>query len=334
MSIPIRKATITAFGDPSVVKIEDSILPPSPKDNVQVKILYSGFAGSDINMRLGVYPFQKSAPLTPGYSLIGTVHANGPNSTRFAPGATVACLSVYDAQSTLANLPEAYLIPVPTGLDPRVVPALVLDWATAYGMVERATRVTRGQRVFVHGLSGAVGSALLRLCLRAGATVYGTASARNHDALKALGCVPFAYSDKEWIASMRRLGGVDAVFDPLGFESWDESWSVLRKGGILVGYGGNLQTLSGGPTRSVIWPTIKLLARNLVSWWTGKSTSFYYISRDDKTFKEDVETLFGLALQREIEVPIKGVFELDEVPIIHRDWTKLEGMGSVVVKIG
>jgi NADPH:quinone reductase-like Zn-dependent oxidoreductase len=35
---------------------------------------------------------------------------------------------------------------------------------------------------------------------------------------------------------MQELGGVDAVFDPLGFESFDESYSVLRKGGILVAY--------------------------------------------------------------------------------------------------
>jgi NADPH:quinone reductase-like Zn-dependent oxidoreductase len=39
---------------------------------------------------------------------------------------------------------------------------------------------------------------------------------------------------------MKGVGGVDAVFDPLGYESFDESYSILRKGGILVAYGMNL----------------------------------------------------------------------------------------------
>jgi len=43
---------------------------------------------------------------------------------------------------------------------------------------------------------------------------------------------------------MQQLGGVDSVFDPLGFESFDESYSVLLKGGILVGYGMNLPALA------------------------------------------------------------------------------------------
>ena len=41
------------------------------------------------------------------------------------------------------------------------------------------------------------------------------------------------------------MGGVDAVFDALGFESFDESYSILKKGGVLVGYGQNLPAWTG-----------------------------------------------------------------------------------------
>ena len=34
---------------------------------------------------------------------------------------------------------------------------------------------------------------------------------------------------------MQQAGGVDAVFDPLGYESFDQSYSILKRGGILVG---------------------------------------------------------------------------------------------------
>ena len=67
--------------------------------------------------------------------------------------------------------------------------------------------------------------------------------------------------------------------------------------------------------------------------WSRKSTRFYYISRDDKTFKPDLNVLFELALEKSIAVRIKRIFSLEEVPVAHRDWTKLTGMGSVLVKI-
>lgn len=59
MPTKIRQVTISAFGDLSNVAIVDSEMPDPPTDHVQVKVIYSGFFASDINMRLGLYPMQK-----------------------------------------------------------------------------------------------------------------------------------------------------------------------------------------------------------------------------------------------------------------------------------
>ena len=65
----IRKALITEFGDESkIVVVDDQIADPAAGE-VRVRVEYSGFSGADINMRRGVYPFQKKAPLTPGNCL-------------------------------------------------------------------------------------------------------------------------------------------------------------------------------------------------------------------------------------------------------------------------
>ncbi len=331
MSI-IRKALITEFGDESkVTVVESNLSAPSTKE-VQVEVEFSGFSGADINMRKGVYPFQKKTPLTPGYCLVGRVHANGPACTRFQPGDLVACLSIYEAQAERVNLPEKYLVPVPSGIDLAQATALVLDWNTAYGMVVHAAQVKPGQRVFVHGLSGAVGYALLTLAKLQGAEVFGTASPRNHPALVERGATPFAYTNKDWIGAMQRAGGVDAVFDALGFESYDESYSILRRGGVLVGYGMNLLTLTGQASRPVFPVIMKLLAKNL-AFWRGKKTIFYYITRDAKTFVPDLETLFELLRTGKLSVPIKAVYPLESIQDAHRAWAKGSGMGSVVIKV-
>ena len=242
MPTTIRKSLISAFGDVSNVNIDTDTIEDPTKDQIQVRVLYSGFSGADFNMRLGRYPLQRQPPLTPGYCLVGTVDRSGPECTgKLRAGDIVVALTVYDSEATLANVPEKYLIPVLLGLDLQKACALVLDWTTAYGMVFRSAKVQAGQRVFVHGMSGAVGYATATLCQLQGATVYGTASERYHDELKALGWHPIVYTNKDWMTAMKELGGADAIFDPLGYESWDESYSVLsHDNACLVGYGTNL----------------------------------------------------------------------------------------------
>jgi synaptic vesicle membrane protein VAT-1 len=328
----IKKVLITKFGDEGNLVIVEEDMPEPASAEVQIAVEYSIVSGSDANMLRGTYPFQKKAPLTPGYSVIGKVRAKGQGCSRFQVGDRVACLSKYDGQAELVNLPERFLVPVPEGADPKLAVALVLDWMTAYELLHRTAKVKAGQRIFVHGLSGGVGVALLTLAKLQGAEVFGTASAPKHDALRKLGAVPFDYSNKTWMAAMTQRGGVDAVFDPLGFKSFDESYSILRKGGILVGYGMNLPGLSGSDRPSV-WPVmLKLLARNLF-FWSGKRTTFYGLTRSTKHYIPDLTRLFELLSAGNISVPIKGIFKLRDIKEAHREYANSAGIGSIIIEV-
>jgi synaptic vesicle membrane protein VAT-1 len=289
-------------------------------------------SGSDVNMRRGTYPFQRQPPLTPGYSVIGKVRLNGAGCFRFKNGARVAGLSKYDAQAELINLPEKYLVPVPEGLDLKAAVALILDWVTAYEMLHRSAHVQPGRKIFVHALSGGVGGALLRLGQLQGATVFGTASAKKHDELRQLGAVPFDYSNKDWIGATQKLGGADAVFDPLGYESFDESYSILGKGGILVGYGMNLPAWNKTSPRPMVPAVLWLFAKNL-AFWTGKRTTFFGVTRTSRNFAPDLELLLQWLKEGKITVPIKAVFSLDEIQQAHRVYASGLGMGSIIIEV-
>jgi NADPH:quinone reductase-like Zn-dependent oxidoreductase len=328
----IRKVVISEFGDESKVNVVTAeIQDPEPK-HVQVKVIYSGFAGADVNMRKGIYPLQKKAPLTPGYCLVGTVAQNGKGATAFQKGDLVASLTTYDAEAELANVPEKYLVPVPKGLDLQQATALVLDWNTAYAMVKHSANVRKGQRVFIHGVSGAVGFGLSVFCKLEGALVYGTASQRNHALLREYGITPFVYTDKKWMDEMKNLGGVDAVFDALGYESFDESYDILNRTGILVAYGSNQNSLAGEASGSIIFPTLKMLAKGAIP-WRGKSTKFYYITKDNRDFVPDLQELFRLLGEGKITVPIRSVTDMEDIQDAHRNWGKLSGVGSMVIRV-
>lgn len=329
----IRKVVITEFGDESKLAIVEGDLPDPSAGEVQLTVKYSIVSGSDVNMRRGLYPFQKKAPLTPGYSVLGTVRLNGKGCLKFKVGDVVACLSKYEGQAELINLPEQFLVRVPEGVDQKAAVALVLDWLTAYQMLHHAAGVKAGQKIFVHGLSGAVGGALLALGRIEGVEVFGTASSVRHEDLHRLGAVPFDYSNKNWIGAMQESGGVDAVFDPLGFESFDESYSVVKWGGILVAYGMNLPTLKKTPPRPALPAILKLLSKNLL-FWSGKRTTFFGLNRASKNFVPDLELLFEWLKSGKLSVPIRATFRLDQIREAHREYAGSARMGSIVIEVG
>ncbi|KAI1106081.1 zinc-binding dehydrogenase [Jackrogersella minutella] len=331
----IRKVVITKYGDDvDVLQVVSDVCPPPPSGHVQIAVEYSGFSGADVNMRKGIYPFMKKAPLTPGYCLVGKVASVGAGGKSFAVGDTVAVLTKYDSEAELVNQPEKYCVKVPDGVDHQQATALICDWNTAYGMVTHAAKVSQGQRVFVHGLSGAVGYALMKLCQLQGAEVYGTASERNHAEIRGYGAHPFVYTDKDWIKSMQDLGGAHAVFDPLGFDSFDESWSVLTADGILVGFGTNKNSLGGDDVqaKNPIFSISKMIIRGLGPLCAKRST-FYGLSRDSNTYVGNVEALLDMLKTGVIAVPIKKVWDLEDIKAAHREWGSAKGVGSLLIKV-
>src|SRR3974390_368441 len=124
----MKKVVITEFGDESKLTIVEAELPEPAAGEVQLSVEYSIVAGSDVNMRRGTYPFQKKAPLTPGYSVVGKVRVNGKGCLKFKAGDRVACLTKYEGQAELINLPEQFLVRVPEEVDLKAALGLGLGW--------------------------------------------------------------------------------------------------------------------------------------------------------------------------------------------------------------
>ena len=128
---------------------------------------------------------------------------------------------------------------MPAGLDPAEAVSLILNYVTAYQMMNRSASVRAGQRVLIHGASGGVGTALLQLGRLAGLEMYGTCSSRGASAVSDLGGIPIDYKYQDFVKEIHRLTGegVDAVFDPIGGTHLWQSRKALRRGGKVVGYG-------------------------------------------------------------------------------------------------
>ena len=237
-SISATEVVLPGLVEPDGFQLRQRTLPAAAPREVLVTVEATGISFAEHAMRLGRYPGQPKFPFVPGYDLVGTVTGVGAGVDDALLGRRVAAMTKTGGWATHAVLEAADVVPVPAGLDPGEVETLVVSGLTAYQMLHRRAKVQAGQTVLIHGVNGGVGTTLTQLALHAGARVIGTSSPRHHAALREMGVLPIDYNDPDLVARVRELApdGVDAVFDHIGGESIDRSWSLLAKGGTLVSY--------------------------------------------------------------------------------------------------
>ena len=219
---------------------------------------------------------------------------------------------------------------VPPGVDPAEAAALVVSWVTAHQLLHRDARVQRGERVLIHGASGAVGQALLTLGRLAGLLMWGTARAEHAELVRSLGATPIDVVGDE--ARAFGPGRFDAVFDGVGARGFATSWSQVKLGGMLSAYGLSSGVQSEASRLAVGWWLLRLRLWNLLP--NTKVARFYSViaqrRRHRDWYRADLEALLQLLASGAIRPRIAERIGLDGVAEAHR---RLEagGVGGRIV---
>jgi NADPH2:quinone reductase len=334
---------VTHYGGPDALQAVEEVCPEPKKGEVRVKVVAAGVSLPDIMAREGVHPETPRVPYTPGWDLVGVVDRLGNAVSGFEPGQTVAALPIHGAYAEFVCLSEGELVPVPPGLDPAEAVSLILNYVTAYQMLQRSAKVEPGQRVLIHGAAGGVGSALLQLGRLAGLTMYGTCSHRGTSAVTALGGIPIDYQHQDFVQEVYSLTGegVDVVFDGIGGSHIWRSRKALRRGGRVVAYG-LTGMLSGGRLASGHsggrhpFRGIAIFALYIVGGWLlpGRRRVVPYSIQTLKrlrpaVFRQDLIALFDLLKQQKIKPLVAQRLPLVEA----RQAQELLGKGGVTGKI-
>lgn len=241
-----KRAVVTQTGDPSVFQIVETPIPAPQPGEIRVRVQAAGVAYADVLMREGVNDTGVPLPFTLGYDVAGVVDALGEGVTQFRVGQKVAALTEIGGYSEMLVRPAALFAPVPEEVSAVDAVSLVLNGLTAYQMLHRMARVQAGERVLIHAAGGGVGTLLLQLGKIAGLEMYGTASPGKHELVRSLGGTPLDYKSVDFVSAMQAMGGVDAVFDPIGGDHLERSYAALRVAGRLVVYGGGLGLMTAG----------------------------------------------------------------------------------------
>ncbi len=304
-----RSVIAARRGGPEVLQVVENELRAPEAGEVRVRVLAASVTLPEVEARYGRSPFPPRVPFTPGYAVVGVVDAAGAGVRQAKPGDRVAALTVYGGYSEMVYRPEKDLIPVPAGLDPAQVVPLILNYIVAYQCLHRSAKVRAGQSALVIGASGGIGTAFLQLGRLAGLTLYGLASGSKHAALADYGARLIDYRTQDFVSVIRQLepGGLDAVFDGIGGEYLRRGFSLLKRGGVWVGYA-NPRSLSGmfQLLGRVLWLNALPNGRAVKLYGTGAS----FIDR--RPFLEDWAALFRLLAEGEIAPVIAARFPLLE----------------------
>jgi NADPH:quinone reductase-like Zn-dependent oxidoreductase len=171
----------------------------------------------------------------PGHEFSGVITAIGKDVQDFEVGDEVYGMNDWFADGATAEfcitLPQN-IARKPRTLSHEAAASVPIGALTSWqGLIDRA-KLEPGERVLVHGGAGAVGLYAVQLAHICGARVITTVSAQDIDFVKRLGAdeaIDYKASRFE-----KQVRDVDVVFDAVGGDTLERSWSVLKPGGRMI----------------------------------------------------------------------------------------------------
>ena len=233
----MRTVHFYGYGGPEQLVLEHVPRPEPQVGEVLVRVYAAGVNPIDWKIRKGLFKDVRPIPLpfTPGSELAGTIEALGPGVTAFEIGQAVYGRGAKGAYADYAVVPADSLEHKPRNISFDQAASVPIGARTAWIALFKLADLQAGQQVLVHGAAGGVGNYAVQLARWKGAHVIGTASFTNLEFVRALGAeivIDYHTTPFENVAHE-----VDVVVDPIGGETQDRSWPLIKPGGMLVAIG-------------------------------------------------------------------------------------------------
>ncbi|HEX9893566.1 MAG TPA: NAD(P)H-quinone oxidoreductase [Gemmatimonadales bacterium] len=224
-----------APGGPEVLELRDvPSVEPGPSQ-VRVRVHAAGLNRADLLQRRGLYPAPPSWPADiPGLEYAGEVESLGPDASRWRVGDRVMGLVGGGAHAELVVIHEEEALPVPEGLTMAEAAAIPESFLTGWDALVTRGRLAATERVLLHAVGSGLGTAMVQLAKRLGASVAGTSrTAAKLERARSLGLdIGIDTSHQNFRDAMCEPAHL--VVDVLGGPAFADNLAVLAPLGRLV----------------------------------------------------------------------------------------------------
>lgn len=305
-----RTVRIHSFGGPEVLQLDTVPVPEPRGDEVLICVQAASVNPVDYKIRQGGYPAVKAEqlPLTLGRDASGVVEKCGPQAgAREGDEVFVFSAPELGTYTECLLAKPAGVAPKPRTLDHIHAAAVPVAGTTAWQGLFDHGGLKAGQRVLIHGGTGGVGHFAVQFAKAKGAYVLTTAGAESLDFARLLGADEVIDYKAQRFEEVAR--DIVVVFDLIGGETQERSWSVLKPGGIIVS-------------------TLQEPSKEQASKHRSRGTRYTATPNS-----EQLRAMAELIDQGKVRVEVAKVFGLDEVREAHRTLENGSIRGKVVLRI-
>ncbi len=315
------------YGPPEVLKVEEVARPTPKADEVLVRVRASTVTSGDVRMRAftgaGIFwlpirllfgVLRPRNPIT-GMEFAGSIAAVGDGASGFSVGDAVFGMKIGGANAEFLTIRETAAIAArPEGLTFGEAAAIPFGALSALAFLRDFVRIKPGQKILIHGASGAVGVFALQLAKHFGAHVTAVCSAANVELVASLGAdrvIDYAKVDFTQGSDV-----YDAILDTVGGSSFSRSKRVLAPQGRHVFIVQELTQLL-----QALWTAMRPGKRVVVGFSSGDS-------------QEDLVLIKRLIEAGAIRPVIDRTYTLDDIVEAHRYVDSGRKRGAVIVYMG
>lgn len=244
------KAFTRTDSDTQEVIIQEVPVPEIRADEVLIKVEAFGVG---IHDRYFI-PADATFPYVIGSEGAGTITKTGSEVNEFSIGDKVIFTTIMQPQggswAEFAVSKQNVLISLPDTLTFARGAAIPIAGKTALECI-RELNLAKGDKLFIAGASGAIGTLVIQLAAAKGIDVSASASAKNHNYMKELGAEKTVdYNDPDWKNKIKEWsgGGVTAAL-AIQPGTGIESIEVVKDGGKIITVSGDNAQIS--PRRNI-----------------------------------------------------------------------------------
>ena len=307
----MRAIRVHESGGIDTMRLDEIPRPVPEAGEVLVVVKAAGVGPWDRLVREGQSGLGQVLPLTLGSDISGTVAAVGVGVDGFALGEAAYGATndqFVGGYAEYALVDAGKVAPKPAGLDYVTAAGLPVVAVTAWQMLFEYARIEPGQAVLVRGAAGSVGACATQMAKEAGASVYGTARARDIERVRALGAEPVVEGDR--VGAQLASQPLDAVIDTIGGDALESTGEALRRNGIIV---------------SVVHPPDEAYVRS-----KGMRAAYFIV---DVT-RDRLDRISAMVERGRLKLPVGEVLDLADASTAHR---MLDGAphkpGKIVLRV-
>lgn len=315
-------------GGPEVLKLVEVEAPTPGPGQARVKVAYSDLNPLDTHARAKRVAWNAPTfPFTPGYEYSGLVDAVGEGVNPALLGKRVASVGEWGGNAEYALATAARLTELPEGFDWQTGTVFQTGTYTAWHLVHTVGRLRPGMSVLFHSGSGSVAVMGAQIAREAGVTVFVTVGSKaKADFAAGFGAHHIIdYRATDWVAEVKRATsgrGVDLIVDGVAGPEAPKNYDAVANLGEVIYIGA-----IGG-----FAPPVDI-SRQLYAKTIAVRGFVVYVAMAATEGAEKPGIHEALRTGR-WKTGISGVYELKDVPDLHRRFESRDLHGKSLIRVG